>query len=470
MSTTEASNAAAAAPPATPMANRIVSMDQFRGYTVAGMFLVNFLGAYKQTVYPVLLHKDNFISYADTIMPSFMFACGFSYRLSTLRRIETKGSGAAYLHAIIRSLALILISLMVYGFGSEFKSFNDISAKSVYEFIAKVLKADMWETLAIIGAAQLLILPVVASGKFVRLFTIALFLVTHGVITHYFNYDFMEGKPNLLTPYWGLATSRTWDGGFFGVMMWSVPMLAGSLAYDAMRDSSPGKASFKLMFWGCLLMIVGYGISCLTRLYDVTPEALAASTAAQEKVTAAKATLDAAKKANDEAKTKEAQAALDAATAEADKAKVGPHAASPVVFDLAKLQAKANAEHWKELLAEPPFIEGADVSKRQYNYWLMRKRIVSPSFTIFATGFGLALLAVFVIFIDGAGLRIPLFRTLGTNALAAYVIHGKVEETIHSIVPKDSPIWYVLVGLVVFYIISYGFVRWLEAQKVFIRL
>ena len=45
-------------------AGRIVSMDQFRGYTVAGMCVVNFLGGL-QAIHPVLKHNNNYFSYAD---------------------------------------------------------------------------------------------------------------------------------------------------------------------------------------------------------------------------------------------------------------------------------------------------------------------------------------------------------------------------------------------------------------------
>ena len=71
---------------------RIVSMDQFRGYTVAGMFLVNFVGGL--AAFPEVLKHHNghpYFSYADTIMPSFMFAAGFSYRLTVLRRLGQQG-------------------------------------------------------------------------------------------------------------------------------------------------------------------------------------------------------------------------------------------------------------------------------------------------------------------------------------------------------------------------------------------
>ena len=71
-------------------------MDQFRGYTVAGMFVVNFVGGL--SAFPEVMKHHNghpYFSYADTIMPSFMFAAGFSYRLSALRRFAKLGVKAS---------------------------------------------------------------------------------------------------------------------------------------------------------------------------------------------------------------------------------------------------------------------------------------------------------------------------------------------------------------------------------------
>src|SRR5579872_7156408 len=102
---------------ATP--KRILSMDQFRGYTVAGMFLVNFLGGYA-AIHPVLKHNDIFFSYADSIMPSFMFAVGFSFRLTYLRRREQMSAARTAWTYFRRSLTLVVISLVMYGFGGEF--------------------------------------------------------------------------------------------------------------------------------------------------------------------------------------------------------------------------------------------------------------------------------------------------------------------------------------------------------------
>jgi predicted acyltransferase len=41
---------------------RIASLDQFRGYTVAGMFLVNFVGGFEviKASWPILKHHNNY--------------------------------------------------------------------------------------------------------------------------------------------------------------------------------------------------------------------------------------------------------------------------------------------------------------------------------------------------------------------------------------------------------------------------
>ena len=101
---------------------RIVSMDQFRGYTVAGMLLVNCVGG-MSAFHAVFKHHGTYFSYADSIMPSFFFAVGYSFRLTILRRLPQIGPVRTWLTYFRRSLALILISLMFYGLraGDEFR-------------------------------------------------------------------------------------------------------------------------------------------------------------------------------------------------------------------------------------------------------------------------------------------------------------------------------------------------------------
>ena len=88
------------------------SLDQLRGYTVLGMFLVNFLGFF--TVTPVLLKRqDTCCSYAVTIMPHIFFAVGFGYRLTFLRRVASENEAGVYRRCWRRNANLITLGAFI---------------------------------------------------------------------------------------------------------------------------------------------------------------------------------------------------------------------------------------------------------------------------------------------------------------------------------------------------------------------
>ena len=140
-----------------------MSLDQFRGYTVAGMFVVNFLGAYAITHYG-LKHNDRFLTWADTIMPSFMFICGVSFRLSVVRRLAQKGAASTYLgivQAEPRTRARVDGDVRRRRLRRQDSRRGPmITPESIKQVIAEIIKADLWETLAIIGMTQILLIPV----------------------------------------------------------------------------------------------------------------------------------------------------------------------------------------------------------------------------------------------------------------------------------------------------------------------
>ena len=67
-------------------------------------------------------------------MPSFLFAAGYSYRLATQRRTARSGAAEAWRHTVARSLELILISMVLFGFNRKFDSWAKMTSGGVYEF------------------------------------------------------------------------------------------------------------------------------------------------------------------------------------------------------------------------------------------------------------------------------------------------------------------------------------------------
>ena len=138
-----------------------------------------------------------------------------------------------------------------------------------------------------------------------------------------------------------------------------------------------------------------------------------------------------------------------------------------------------NGRTWKTLLAEPPFVRPpADDPRvdsppydmhRYWNYWMMTQRggaLVSHVLRgVFAVGVCLVLLLS-----DMWGIRVGVFRTFGTNALAAYILEGLIGSAVKDFIPHDAPQWYTIGGFCVFFFLVWLFVRTMEKNKIYLRV
>src|SRR5215218_10832288 len=109
-----------AALPSTPSAvprERLLSLDVFRGITVAGMLLVNDPGTW-ESIYPPLEHATwNGWTPTDLIFPFFLFIVGITTHLSLSARRARGDDERAIRAQIIRRGALIfLFGFLVNGF------------------------------------------------------------------------------------------------------------------------------------------------------------------------------------------------------------------------------------------------------------------------------------------------------------------------------------------------------------------
>ena len=67
-------------------------------------------------------------------------------------------------------------------------------------------------------------------------------------------------------------------------------------------------------------------------------------------------------------------------------------------------------------------------------------------------------------------MSLGLFRTFGSNALVAFILHELVGGAVGPFVPHDAPLWYLIVGFLTYFGIIYLFVRHLEKNGIYLKL
>lgn len=116
-SVTAAFRASEPAPSLSGKVERLVSLDVYRGLTIAGMILVTDPGTYSAVYWPLLHAQWNGWTPTDLVFPSFLFISGVSMTLSFAVRTSRGESPAGIaLHLVRRALVLILIGLVLNGF------------------------------------------------------------------------------------------------------------------------------------------------------------------------------------------------------------------------------------------------------------------------------------------------------------------------------------------------------------------
>jgi predicted acyltransferase len=393
------------APAAPATSQRLVSLDQFRGYTVVGMCLVNYLAGFSLTP-AVLKHHHDYCSYADTIMPQFLFAVGFAFRLTFGRREKTEGLRAAQRRVVRRLAGLVALSLVIYTLGGAFTVLATYERDGPGAAFLDLCKRQWFQTLLHIAVTSLWILPVIRSGIFVRTLFMLLSAGAHVVLSHAFNFTWVNTSPHGI------------DGGPLGFLTWTIPAIVGTIACDALTAANRPRTV--LLLAGALgLMLLGYALSCGTRFYDV---------------------------------------ALDQQGPSVPKL-----AESPVLVTIGDL-------HGRSLLAEPPLVPPPPARERQWNYWMMSQRSGTLSYLTFAAGVALTVYLLFHFGCDRLGWRVGIFRTLGTNALAAYILHGMMEVIVRPRISPEAPWWQVAEGFLLCFGCTYAVVRVMEKMDVHLRL
>ncbi len=168
--------------PSVQKTGRLLSLDVFRGATIAGMMLVNNPGDWKYIYAPFRHAAWNGWTYTDTIFPFFLWIVGVAMTFSFAKRKE-KGDdlGKLGLHVVRRAAIIFLVGFFLSGvpfgllFGHQF-SFSTIRIPGVLQRIAVCYlisglivlnsgwKAQAWATAGFLGVYWLAILVIPVPG------------------------------------------------------------------------------------------------------------------------------------------------------------------------------------------------------------------------------------------------------------------------------------------------------------------
>jgi predicted acyltransferase len=114
---------------------RLLSLDVFRGATIAAMMLVNNPGDWSNVYAPFLHAKWHGWTFTDLVFPFFLWIVGVAMTLSFAKRIERgDDKGKLLLHVIRRSVIIFALGLFLAGF--PYFNFSTIRIPGVLQRIA----------------------------------------------------------------------------------------------------------------------------------------------------------------------------------------------------------------------------------------------------------------------------------------------------------------------------------------------
>jgi predicted acyltransferase len=116
-------------------AGRLLSLDLFRGATIAAMILVNNPGDEAVAYWPLLHAEWNGWTPTDLIFPFFLFIVGVSMAFSFASRVERGASRAELLrHVLKRGLVLFALGMFLNGFPNHYQ----LSSWRVYGVLQRI--------------------------------------------------------------------------------------------------------------------------------------------------------------------------------------------------------------------------------------------------------------------------------------------------------------------------------------------
>ncbi len=205
---------------------RIKSIDNFRGFTMIIMVIVNYLSGIN-CVPGFLKHaSDTGLTITDIVAPAFIFAIGLTYKQSFDRRVSQHGPRVTYYHFALRFLAFI-------GIGAFFTAGAAL--------VSPDEAAGAWGVLQAIGAAGLITLVFIRKNMFIRLSVGLVLLIAYQLI---------------LDNFWLITVRSSAQGGLQGTISWGALLLIST----ALADLFHRKQRYNLIYAISSLAVLAAGI------------------------------------------------------------------------------------------------------------------------------------------------------------------------------------------------------------------
>lgn len=202
---------------------RYKSVDEFRGFAIIAMIIVNFLAAYL-VIPPFLKHAKGIgLTVADLVAPFFLVTIGLLYKKSFLKRVSLKGRMPAYFHMVTRYLLIAVIGMLGV-------------------CIARGRLTTEWGVLQSIGVSGLIVLPLVEFDFLVQV-SVALGIVIF--------YQF------LLFPFAHHIIVNSKHGGIIATLSWASMLLLGVAAGDLFDLKNLFQTIKRMIIFGLATLTMG---------------------------------------------------------------------------------------------------------------------------------------------------------------------------------------------------------------------
>ena len=183
---------------------RLLALDILRGFTIAGMILVNNPGSWGHIYAPLGHAAWNGLTPTDLVFPFFMFIMGISTYFSLIKYKFTFSKEAA-IKIVKRTIIIFLIGLGIAWFSLFFRTWNGLSTESIGTFERLGKSIMTFDHLRILGVMPRLaitycataLIALVVKHKYIPHLIAALLIIYTFIL--FLGNGFVYGEENILS-------------------------------------------------------------------------------------------------------------------------------------------------------------------------------------------------------------------------------------------------------------------------------